>query len=228
MFAGLDWGSESHQVCILDREGHVLGERAFPHSGEGLHQMLDWVIDVTGCDPTDIAASIEVPHGPVVESLMERGIQVFSINPKQLDRFRDRFSPAGAKDDRRDARVLADALRTDPGCLRELDPADPEIIQLREWSRMKDDLIVQRTRLTHQLRSQLWRYFPQFFDLKFDLYSPVLMALWILIPIPARARRVRLSSVQKVLKEHRIRRLSAEQPFSRRLPRRSKHGITRL
>ena len=40
---------------------------------------------------------------------MDRGFAVYSINPKQLDRFRDRFSPAGAKDDSRDARVLADA-----------------------------------------------------------------------------------------------------------------------
>jgi hypothetical protein len=48
-----------------------------------------------------------------VETLMEQGFAVFSINPKQLDRFRDRYSPAGAKDDRRDAFVLADSLRTD-------------------------------------------------------------------------------------------------------------------
>ena len=55
--------------------------------------------------------AIETPRGPVVESLMERGFAVHSINPKQLDRFRDRLSPAGARDDRRDARVLATALR---------------------------------------------------------------------------------------------------------------------
>ena len=42
----------------------------------------------------------EVPHGPVVESPMDRRFAVSPINPKQLDRFRDRFSPAGAKDDR--------------------------------------------------------------------------------------------------------------------------------
>ena len=64
----------------------------------------------------DVGVAIETPRGPVVESLMERGIAVHSINPKQLDRFRDRLSPAGAKDDRRDARVLASALRTDPHC----------------------------------------------------------------------------------------------------------------
>ena len=78
--------------------------------------------------------------GPVVESLMERGFVVHSINPKQLDRFRDRFSPAGAKDDRRDARVLASALRTDPHCLRQLESTDPTIVELREWSRLSEDL----------------------------------------------------------------------------------------
>ncbi len=98
---------------------------------------------------------------------------MFAINPKQLDRFRDRFSPAGAKDDRRDARVLADAIRTDPRCLRRLDPIDAEIIQLREWSRMAGELTAQRTRLTHQVRTQLWRYFPQFLELGFPLCSAV-------------------------------------------------------
>jgi hypothetical protein len=44
--------------------------------------------------------------------LVERGFQVYAINPKQLDRFRDRYSMSGAKDDRRDAFVLADSLRT--------------------------------------------------------------------------------------------------------------------
>jgi hypothetical protein len=48
--------------------------------------------------------AIEVPRGPLVEAFLERNFPVFSINPKQLDRFRDRYSSAGAKDDRRDIR----------------------------------------------------------------------------------------------------------------------------
>jgi hypothetical protein len=39
---------------------------------------------------------------------------------KQLDRFRDRFTVAGAKDDRRDAHVMADSLRTDRHAFRRL------------------------------------------------------------------------------------------------------------
>ena len=99
-FAGVDWGSRKHQACVLDAVGKVLGEREFEHGGAGLSQMADWLLSFGSGEAGEIGVAIETPRGPVVESLMERGFAVHSINPKQLDRFRDRFSPAGAKDDR--------------------------------------------------------------------------------------------------------------------------------
>ena len=53
-----------------------------------------------------------------------------------MDRFRDRFTLAGANDDSRDAEVMASALRTDPHCFRLLAALDPTVIELREWSRI--------------------------------------------------------------------------------------------
>jgi len=96
-FAGIDWASERHQVCLLDRAGKVLGERSFAHGGAGLAELCDWLLAKTGVTPERVAVAIEVPHGPVVEALLERGFLVHAINPKQLDRFRDRFTVAGAK-----------------------------------------------------------------------------------------------------------------------------------
>ena len=93
--------------------------------------------------------------------LLERRFQVDAVNPKQLDRFRDPFTVAGAKDDRRDAYVLADALRTDRHCFRRLTVEDPVVIELREWSRMAEDLQQERNRLANRVREQLWRYYPQ-------------------------------------------------------------------
>src|SRR5437588_1007579 len=45
-FAGVDWGSERHQVCLLDAGGTTLGEREFPHSGEGLAELGDWLLSM--------------------------------------------------------------------------------------------------------------------------------------------------------------------------------------
>ena len=81
---------------------------------------------------------------------MERGFKVHAINPKQMDRFRDRFTLAGAKDDSRDAEVMASALRTDARCFRLLAVADPVVVELREWSRIAEDLGAERNRLTNR------------------------------------------------------------------------------
>ena len=35
-FVGVDWGSQKHQVCVIDAGGEVVGERAFEHGGLGL------------------------------------------------------------------------------------------------------------------------------------------------------------------------------------------------
>ena len=160
-FVGVDWASETHHVRVSDARGRKLGARAFAHSGEGLAAMAAWILELTGAAPEAVFVAIEVPHGPVVESLMERGFRVHAINPKQLDRFRDRFSPAGAKDDSRDAEVLGDALRTDPRCFRALQPLDPVVVELREGSRMAEDLKQERNRLGNRVRELLWRFYPQ-------------------------------------------------------------------
>src|SRR5262249_5531548 len=97
--------------------------------------MADWLIATSGGAPSMIHVAIEVPHGPIVKTLLERGFNVYAINPKQLDRFRDRFSPAGAKDDSRDAEVQANALRTDMRAFRKVVLAGAIFAELREWSR---------------------------------------------------------------------------------------------
>lgn len=207
---GIDWAHERHQVCTVDDRGEVLGERVFEHNALELATMCDWLIGLAGGSATNVDVAIETPHGIVVETLLERGIAVFAINPKQLDRFRDRFSMSGAKDDRRDARVLADSLRTDRRAFRHLVADDPLVVQIREWSRIHDELQREEVQLINRLREQLRRYFPQFLEVAPDLGTPWSIDLWRLVPTPAVARRVRASTIQRLLKQRRIRRIDAQ------------------
>jgi transposase len=211
-YAGVDWASESHWVWLSDKDGRRIGERSFKHAGDGLAEMVAWLLKTSGtADPGQINIAIEVPHGPVVETLIERGFNVWVLNPKQMDRFRDRYSVAGAKDDSRDAEVMASALRTDAHCFRRLTASDPVLIELREWSRIADDLTAERTALVNRLRQQLWRYFPAFLELDTDLCAPWAIELWQAVPTPQAAKRVRKASVEAILKRHRIRRLTVDQ-----------------
>jgi transposase len=209
LFVGIDWATRSHRVVLLNAEGSQLGEREFGHGGTGLTELRDWLLQETGAVPEQIAIAIEMPHGPVVEMLLEHGFAVFAINPKQLDRFRDRFTAAGAKDDSRDAHVLGDSLRTDRKAFRKLATDNPTVIELREWSRLTDELQQERTRLANRLRQQLWRYYPQIAELTDDVGDEWFLVLWHKVPTPAAAVKVTEKAVARILKEHRIRRLDA-------------------
>ncbi len=209
-FAGVHWGRGFHQVCVIDRNSSVLGEKTFKHGGRELCEMARWLTELCGASPEVIAVGIEVPRGPVVESLLEGGFCVHSVTPRQLDRFRDRFCASGAKDDRRDAQVLASALRTDRSSFRHVEPQNPDIITLRELNRTREELVGKRTRLVNRLRELLWRYYPQFNELMGAAVRPWHLELWALAPEFAVANRVRVSTVRKLLRRHRIRRLGAE------------------
>ena len=140
-FVGIDWGSQQHQVCVLDRDRRQVGARAVDHDGASLARLADWLWTVSAGQPQRVAVAIAVPRGAMVEGLVERGFQVFAMNPKQLDRFRERHRVAGAKDARRDACVLADAVRTDQPSLRRLQLDGPQRLRLRERSRAEETLL---------------------------------------------------------------------------------------
>ena len=69
-FAGIDWGSERHHACLVDLEGTIIAERECSHSGTGLAELADWLIQMTGA-ASEVIVAIEVPHGPVVDTLLD-------------------------------------------------------------------------------------------------------------------------------------------------------------
>jgi transposase len=207
IFVGVDWGNREHQVCSLV-EGKPQ-QRRFEHSGKGIGALVSWLMELCDRQPATVAVAIETPHGVLVEALLDRGFAVFAINPKQLDRFRDRFSVAGAKDDRRDALVLASSLRTDPQAFRRLEPEDPLILQLREFTRANRNLERDHRRLCNQLRDQLNRFFSQVLELSNAADEPWVWSLLERFPSPDKVRHVHQRSVERILRAHRISRFTA-------------------
>ncbi len=208
LYVGVDWAKDNHQICVVDGEAKIVSERAVEHTGPAIAALADWLNRLADGQPETMAVGIEIPRGSVVETLVERGFPVYSINPKQLDRFRDRYSPAGAKDDRRDAYVLADSLRTDVHCYRLVRTDDPDVIQLRELVRIADELKGEANRDGNRLRDLLYRYYPQMLQVSSAATEAWVLDLIELAPTPARAARIRKAQVGKVLKKHRIRRIT--------------------
>jgi transposase len=211
LFAGIDWASEEHTISILDANRNELESKAYNHSGTGLSQLADRLTTLSGSDVSTVAVGIETPHGAIVETLVERGFAVFSLNPKQMDRFRDRHSVSGAKDDKRDAYVIADALATDMKKFHRVQLSGPQIIRLRQLCRSDEDVKQNQVQIGNQLRDLLNRYFPQMLALCPGVDEPWFWDLLEKVPLPEQATRLSASKIQRILAAHRIRRIDGKQ-----------------
>jgi hypothetical protein len=96
---------------------------------------------------------------------------------------------------------------------RKLSVAQPLIIEFREWSRIDEELKVERIRLTNRLRDQLWRYYPQMLKLG-DLVEDRMLDLWEAAPTPEKAAHASKAAIARVLKKHRKRRCDTTQVLS--------------
>jgi transposase len=165
---GIDWARDDHAIAIVDGLGHQVYRGTVEHSAAGLREPVA-VPARTGA--TEVA--IERPDGPVVDTLLDAGITIVVISPNQLKNLRSRYGSAGNKDDRFDAFVLADTLRTDRARLRPLVPDSPARTALRATCRARRDLVAHRVAVANQLREHLKRVFPGPLGLFEDLDSVI-------------------------------------------------------
>lgn len=209
-FVGIDWATEKHQVCLLSAEGQLNLQTEVEHSVEGYARLLAWLRKRSDDQLATVAVAIETPVHPVVDALLEAGIAVFSLNPRQLDRFRDRHSLAGAKDDARDAFVLAHSLRTDLHLFRGITPLDPVSAGLREAFRGYVSLQEDVRRQANRLRELVLRFAPHLLALCHGADEPF---FWDLLDAgldPAGGRSLGLTRVEGLLRRHRKRAVTAE------------------
>jgi transposase len=165
-------------------------------------------------EPADLVAAIETTSTAVIDALLERQVAVYAINPKQLDRFRDRHSVAGAKDDRRDAFVLASSLRTDVTLFTRLELGNPVVVELREMSRGREELVADIVALGNEFTSHVRRYFPQWLELGSFHDDRWLVDLFEAAPTPAMAKHLKRARVEAVLKRMHVRRITADAVLS--------------
>jgi len=165
---GIDWARDDHAVSVVDATGHETQRWLVEHTQTGLNTLLRR-LDRLGVGEV----AIERPDGPVVDTLLAAGLTVVVISPNQLKNLRGRYGSAGNKDDRFDAYVLADTLRTDRARLRPLTPDHPATVTLRQACRARKDLVAHRVALANQLRAHLRNAFPGAVGLFSELDSAI-------------------------------------------------------
>jgi transposase len=160
VYIGLDWADRTH-VISLRRNGSNKTERyVLTHTPEAL---AEWVSGLQQRFPGErIAVALEQSRGAVVYALMGYDFLVlYPVNPKTLAKYREAFSPSGAKDDPTDADLLSELVTLHRDKLRAWLPDDEQTRTLSALVEYRRDLVATQTRLTNQLTSLLKLYYPQ-------------------------------------------------------------------
>lgn len=212
-YVGIDWARAFHDVALVDEAGARLDQFRVTHDSQGVAELLQRMAQAGG--PEGVRVGIESGSPLLLESLLEQRYTVFVINPKQADRYRDRHTVSGAKDDRLDAFVLADAVRTDGARMRPLEANTPLTEEIRLRDRARTRKVRSRVELGHQLREVLARYHPSLLTLERPMDDGFFLALLRAGPEPQAAARLSPRRVQTLLRNYRIRVLDAQQVVQR-------------
>ncbi len=187
-FAGIDWASADHAVCVIDESAQVLHRAMVSHTREGLAEL---VRSLRKFGPSaELPVAIERPSGLLVDLLVEAGFQVVPIHPNAVKASRPRYAAAASKTDLGDAFMLADLLRTDGHRFQPLRPHSDETRALRALVRTRDDLVAERVGLANQLRALLDRFWPGAGAIFADIDSPIALAFLRRYPTPQSAERL--------------------------------------
>jgi transposase len=198
VFAGIDWGGEHHQLCVVDKTGRRQTQVRVTHDVAGLGD-LDGELRRFG---ERLPIAVERSEGLLVEHLQAIGHVVFPVSPRIAARARERYKVASVKDDRFDAFVLADTLRHEHGHWRPLAVPSPLLAEIKALTRDRDRLLETQQAVEHQLRMILEAYHPAPVRLFSSVDRQITLSFVLDYPTPAVASRVKATRMAGFLTRH--------------------------
>jgi len=189
LFTGIDWSEKFLDFHLRTAEGKVLARGQVHPNVEGMANLFV-ELEKYG-SASEIGVAIETAHGAWVQALLDRGYQVYPVNPKTVNNFRKALSANGVKTDKIDCKVLAMFLVTFHQENKPLRPDAPEIVQLRILCKDRLRLGQERSAKVNELGAILKCHYPAFVGLFGHLDSDI--ALDFLLQWPTQKQMQKLT-----------------------------------
>lgn len=152
VFLGLDVGKGEHHAVGLDPEGKRLHDAPLPNSEPKLRAMF---AKLAKHGPILVVVDQPATIGALPIAVARAcGHEVAYLPGLAMRRIADLY-PGRAKTDARDAFIIADAARTLPHTLRQLDVGDDALAELDVLIGYDDDLAAEATRISNRIRGLL-------------------------------------------------------------------------
>lgn len=202
---GIDWADTHHDIAWQAHADAPVTHRRVPHTPEALRAWLDEMRQRFPDGALGIA--VETSRGPLVHALLEHAaVVLYPVNPRSMKRFRETFTPSGAKDDAPDAALLLSLLAKHRAALRPWVPADPAVRALARLVASRRQAVDARTKVVQQLTAALKEYYPQALAWAGDdLSAPMACAFLQQWPTLAAVQRARRTTLRHFYTRHNCR-----------------------
>jgi len=201
VYVGIDWADDHHDVYVTNDTATALDSFKIAHSREGMEKLISRVAKCCTTDRESVLVAVESHQGLLIYALLEAGYLVYPINPKAMDRYRDRYRMSSSKSDPKDAMVLANILRTDLHLYKLLPRETVDDARLRQLTRAHKSLVQQRVKLLNQLTSQFKSYYPVALRLFSRLDHKITLAFLERFPTPEKATAASLEELRGFFRE---------------------------
>jgi transposase len=164
IYVGIDWADDHHQVAITDDSAETLSQFQISHDTAGFAMLREEIARFCS-SPDQVLVALETSRGLLVHELLRCGYWVYAINPKALNRYKDRYVLSRAKSDPIDALASAHLLRTDRQRFRALNPLPEDYRLLDRLCQDLRKLVDEKSRISNQITSLLKEYYPKALEL---------------------------------------------------------------
>src|SRR3972149_2551656 len=160
IYVGIDWADDHHDILITDDSAKTLDQFRIDHTCDGF-ALLHSHLANHQTSPGLVLIAIETSRGLLVHELLQKGYTVYAINPKAVNRYKDRHVLSKAKSGALDALSLGHLLRTDRHLFQPIKPL-PEDYRLLD--RLCSDLrkaVDEKSRVINHVISCLKEFYPK-------------------------------------------------------------------
>lgn len=197
-YVGIDWADDHHDVFITNDSGAKVSFFTITHTVEGT-QLLKSKLIKLNVSKEQILIALETPRNLLVYFLLDQGYTVYSLNPKSVDRYRDRYRVSGARDDYFDAMVIANILRTDRHQFKPILPNSDLVRELKILTQDQQHLIKLKTKLVNKIQSCLKDYYPTALGFFSEIAQEITLNFLLRYPTP---NVVPVKKLEKFFKQH--------------------------
>jgi len=203
---GIDIGSASHHITILDEEDHILYNQKVSHNLNEFRETIKQFKKIEKKLKGEISFALEGKNGysaPFDRILINQGFTLYNVDNLKLKRFREAFAGEW-RDDGRDALMLSKMLKLKKyiNSKREkvfikIEKTSPVTESLKILSRHQQTLIDEKVRLTNRLSKKLLEVCPQILELG-KLKNKKIIAILAKYPDFSKYKRITLKSLLKI------------------------------